>query len=71
MSLYDNIRRVTPYVPGEQPAGKVIKLNTNECPYAPSPRVAAAIAACAADRPSGENGFYGEIKAGVETSHRH
>ena len=46
MSLYDNIRRVTPYVPGEQPAGKVIKLNTNECPYAPSPRVAEAIAAC-------------------------
>ena len=47
MSLYDNIRHVTPYVPGEQPAGKVIKLNTNECPYAPSPRVAEAIAACA------------------------
>ena len=46
MSLYDNIRRVTPYVPGEQPAGKVIKLNTNECPYAPSPRVSEAIAAC-------------------------
>ena len=50
MSLYDNIRRVTPYVPGEQPAGKVIKLNTNECPYAPSPRVAEAIAACDAGR---------------------
>ena len=50
MSLYDNIRRVTPYVPGEQPAGEVIKLNTNECPYAPSPRVAAAIAACSTDR---------------------
>ena len=50
MSLYDNIRRVTPYIPGEQPAGKVIKLNTNECPYAPSPRVAEAIAACDADR---------------------
>lgn len=50
MSLYDNIRRVTPYVPGEQPAGKVIKLNTNECPYAPSPCVAAAIASCETDR---------------------
>lgn len=29
------------------------------------------LAACAADHSSGENGFYGEIKAGVETSHRH
>jgi len=35
-----NIRRVTPYVPGEQPAiPGMIKLNTNENPYPPAPGV--------------------------------
>ena len=29
-----NIRKVEPYVPGEQPQRKVIKLNTNEIPTA-------------------------------------
>lgn len=36
----DNIRKVEPYVPGEQPKDEnVIKLNTNENPYGPSPRI--------------------------------
>ena len=35
-----NIRKVEPYVPGEQPQNKVIKLNTNENPYPPAPGVA-------------------------------
>ncbi|MBQ7583265.1 MAG: histidinol-phosphate transaminase [Lachnospiraceae bacterium] len=39
MGFEDNIRRVIPYTPGEQPKDKVIKLNTNECPYPPSPAV--------------------------------
>ncbi len=40
-----NIRRVTPYTPGEQPkvTGDLIKLNTNENPYGPSPRVREAV----------------------------
>lgn len=33
------VRKVKPYVPGEQPKHKVIKLNTNENPYPPSLKV--------------------------------
>lgn len=48
MSQYWNsfIHTLEPYVPGEQPKGQpYIKLNTNECPYPPSPKALAAIAA--------------------------
>ncbi|HAT38849.1 histidinol-phosphate transaminase [Polynucleobacter necessarius] len=38
------VQTLTPYMPGEQPQmQRLVKLNTNESPYGPSPRVLAAI----------------------------
>ena len=52
MSKYwsDLVKKVEPYVPGEQPKDrKYIKLNTNENPYPPSPRALEAIRKAADD----------------------
>jgi histidinol-phosphate aminotransferase len=47
----DIVRQLAPYVPGEQPQiTNLIKLNTNENPYGPSPAVLAAIRSETSDR---------------------
>jgi len=47
----DTVTRLTPYVPGEQRSGdNIIKLNTNENPYPPTPAVMQAVSALTGDQ---------------------
>ncbi|MBP5790767.1 MAG: aminotransferase class I/II-fold pyridoxal phosphate-dependent enzyme [Kiritimatiellae bacterium] len=51
MRIAKNVLRLEAYVPGEQPkCGNVVKLNTNENPYPPSPKAAKILASFDPDR---------------------
>ena len=66
------VHGLTPYVPGEQPKlANLVKLNTNENPYGPSPKVLDAVRAEAADTlrlypdPNSDR-----LRAGIAAYHR-
>lgn len=56
--LSARLQALAPYVPGEQPKVKLIKLNTNESPFPPAPGVAGAVKSAA-----GSLQLYSDLKA--------
>lgn len=48
--LSKNYEKLVPYTPGEQVNEKVIKLNTNESPFSPSPKVKAVLSEAVIDK---------------------
>ena len=51
MRITESVQKLEPYTPGEQPKAKhVVKLNTNENPYPPSPRCAGVLKTFDLDR---------------------
>ena len=54
----DKLRKIAPYVPGEQPEDPtIIKLNTNENPYPPAPGVQKAVE---------QDGWLGVLGGGIK-----
>lgn len=65
-----HVRSLHPYVPGTQPTGADwIKLNTNELPYPPSPRVGEAVAAEVALLPKYPSPISASLREAIASHH--